>query len=191
LAIIAGERVSGTMMSEFAFTVPETVTFEEAIALTQSILDKMQAGELSPDAIAAAISELVKTKNGARGFFVNYLTSESTIADNPSQEVVQALQSNPDTVSELLVKNLAMSAGMAITHRRNDNQEMAEGSDRVRSRTARIIELVKLPQVYQQAKSLLESAITGEGEYKSFLAKWGYDAEQRQVISEELQQILN
>ncbi|MEP0787537.1 hypothetical protein NDI42_00430 [Funiculus sociatus GB2-C1] len=179
------------MMSEFAFTVPETVTFEEAIALTQSILDKMQAGELSPDAIAAAISELVKTKNGARGFFVNYLTSESTIADNPSQEVVQALQSNPDTVSELLVKNLAMSATMAITHRRNDNQEMAEGSDRVRSRTARIIELVKLPQVYQQAQSLLESAITGEGEYKAFLAKWGYDAEQRQVISEELQQILN
>ena len=178
-------------MSEFAFTVPETVTFEEAIALTQSILDKMQAGELSPDAIAAAISELVKTKNGARGFFVNYLTSESTIADNPSQEVVQALQSNPDTVSELLVKNLAMSAGMAITHRRNDNHQMAQSSDRVRSRTARIIELVKLPQVYQQAKSLLESAITGEGEYKSFLAKWGYDAEQRQVISEELQQILN
>lgn len=179
------------MMSEFAFTVPETVTFEEAIALTKSILDKMQAGELSPDAIAAAISELVKTENGARGFFVNYLTSESTIADNPSQEVVQALQSNPDTVSELLVKNLAMSAGMAITHRRNDNHQMAQGSDRVRSRTARIIELVKLPQVYQLAQSLLESAITGEGKYKAFLAKWGYDAEQRQVISQELQQILN
>ncbi|MFE1744101.1 hypothetical protein [Coleofasciculus sp. H7-2] len=177
-------------MSGSAFTVPEKVTFESAIALTQSLLSQMQAGELSEAQIAEVVGKLVKTENGARGFFVTYLTSEGTIADNPSAAVVQALQSNPDTVSELLVKNVAMSAAMAVAHHRNGNEEMAQSSQRVRSRTTRIIELVELPSVYELSQKLLESAVTGEGSYKAFLERWGYDAEQRQVISEALEQII-
>ncbi len=114
-------------------TVPESVTFQEAIALTQSLLSRIEAG-VSPAEIEAGIAELVKSENGARGFFVTYLTSDGNLADNPSPEVVRALQSSPEIVAELLVKNLAMSAAMAVTHRRNGLEEMAQGSDRVRSR---------------------------------------------------------
>jgi hypothetical protein len=168
----------------------ESVTFEEAIALTQSLMSQMEAGELSVQESAEAIAQLVKTENGARGFFVTYLTSEGTLADNPSPEVIQALQSSPDTVAELLVKNLAMSAAMAVAHRRNTNEAMAQGSDRVRSRTTRFIEQVKLPQVNELALALRESAVTGTGTYKTFLQKWGYDAEQRQIICQALDRVL-
>ena len=169
--------------------IPETVTFEEAIALTQSLLSRIEAGELPPGEIEAAITELVKSENGARGFFVTYLPSELTLADNPSPEIVGALQSSPAIVAELLVKNLAMSTAMAVTHHRNGNEQMAQGSERVRSRTTRLIQLVELPAVRELSQKLLESATTGVGRYKSFLERWGYDAEQRQVICQAFQQL--
>jgi hypothetical protein len=171
-------------------SIPESVTFEEAIAFTQSLMSQIEAGEVSPSEIRNAIAQLVKSENGARGFFVTYLTSPGTLADNPSPEVVQALQSSPDTVAELLVKNLAMSAATAVTHRRNNNEQMAQGSDRVRSRTIRLIEQLELPQVRERSLALHESATTGEGTYKTFLQRWGYDAKQRQIICEALEQVV-
>ncbi len=170
--------------------IPESVTFEEAIALTQSLLSQQQAGELSQQQAGDAIAQLIKTANGARGFFVTYLTSEGTLADTPSPDLIQALQSSPDTVAELLVKNLAMSAAMAVTHRRNGDEQNAQGSDRVRMRTLRLIEQIELSQVHDIALALRESAVTGAGTYKTFLQTWGYDAEQRQIISQVLDRVI-
>lgn len=171
-------------------TIPEAVTFEEAIALTQSLLSTMEAGELSNQEFAEAIAQLVKSENGARGFFVTYLTSEGTLADNPSPELICALQSSPDTVAELLVKNLAMSAAIAMTHRREGNEEIAQGSDQVRSRTIHLIEQTEMLEVGEFATQLHESAATGEGAYKAFLQQWDYDAQQRQEICDALEQII-
>ena len=170
--------------------IPESVKFEDAIALTESLMSKLAAGELSQAEFADAIADLVQTENGARGFFVTYLTSEGSIADQPSPEVLQALQSSPDTVPELLVKNLAMSAAMVITHRRNNNEDMAQGSDRVRVRTSQIIAQIQLPQIRELALALRESTITGEGNYKIFLQRWQYDAEQREVIRQAIDNII-
>lgn len=176
-------------MSSFSLEVPEAVTFEQAIALTQALLSQAEAGVTQPE-IATVIAELVKTENGARGFFVTYLTSDLPMADNPSPFVVQALQSNPDVVAELLVKNLAMSAAQAEFHHRNQKEDMAQGSERISRRTARLIELVDLPAVDERGQKLLESAATGEGSYKAFLDRWGYDAHQRQIIYQALKQVL-
>lgn len=169
--------------------VPETVTFEQAIAITQSLLSQVEAGIQEPE-IAAVISKLVETENGARGFFVTYLTSESSLADNPSPAIVQALQTSPEVVA-LLVKNLAMSAAQVVFHRRNQNEEMAQASERVRQRTAHLIELVELAAVRDRIDKLLQTLARGEGEYKAFLERWGYDIEQRQAISQALQQVIS
>lgn len=173
-------------MSNSPLEVP--VTFEQAIAQTQALLSQAEVEE-SPE-IVAAIAELVKTESGARGFFATYLTSAS-IADNPSIPVIQALQSNPDVVADLLIKNLAMSAAQAVFHRRNHKEDLAEASEQVRQRTARLIKLVNMPAVYDCSEKLLASATTGEGSYKGFLERWGYDAEQRQVICKALQQVIS
>jgi len=170
--------------------IPEDMTFQDAIALTQSLMTQLSSGELSPVDAASAIAQLVQTQNGARGFFVTYLTAEDSLADHPSPEIIQSLQSAPDTVAELLVKNLAMSTGMAITHRRNQNQEMAQGSDRVRRRTIQLIETVNLPQVQDKAVALRESTITGQGKYKAFLERWQYDAQQREMIRQTLDRVI-
>jgi hypothetical protein len=176
-------------MSQSSLEVPAAVSFEQAIALTESLLSQIEAGSLSEADIATAISALVKTENGARGFFVTYLTSASSAADSPSAAVVEALRSSPEIVSELLVKNLAMSTAQAIFHRRQQKEDMAKGSEQVSRRTTKLIQLVDLPQVRDRAQQLMQSAKTGEGNYKGFLERWNYDAEQKQAICQALEQI--
>jgi len=177
-------------MNSSSLEVPATVTFEQAIDLTQSLLSQAEASASELE-IAAAIAQLVKTENGARGFFVTYLTSEAPSADHPPASIVQALQSSPDIVAELLAKNLAMSTAQAVFYRRNQQEEMIAGSQRVSKRTARLIKLVDLPSVYERCQKLMESAATGEGSYKAFLERWSYDAQQRQAICQALQQVLS
>lgn len=178
-------------MCSFPLEVPEQVSFKQAIALTQSLLSCIEAGEVSELEIAAFIDNLVKTENGARGFFVTYLTSDTALADHPSKSIVEGLQSNPDTVAELLVKNLAMSAAQTLHHRRHQDEKMAQSSEQVQQRTTYLIKLVDLPAVRDRSQKLLESASTGEGIYKDFLERWGYDAEQRQTMCEALQQVIS
>lgn len=177
-------------LSDVTSASPE-ITFEEAIATTQALLEQMAQGNLSEADIEAAIATLVSTENGARGFFVTYSTDDRELADHPSPAVYRALQSSPDIVAELLVKNLAMSSAMAVTHRRNDNEVMAQGADRVRSRMMRLIDQLELPQILERAQKLHETTATGVGEYRAFLERWNYDAEQRQVIQEALLPIIH
>jgi hypothetical protein len=155
-----------------------SISFEQAIAYTENLFNQ----DLPPDPeFQQAIADLVSTDNGARGFFVYYLTNE--IADRPTESVIQALRSVPIPSAELLVKNLVMSTAMAIAHKRNDDQAMALSSQRVRDRTANLIKLVNLSEVKTIADLMHESAESGVGEYANFLTKWGYDSEQRAAIA--------
>jgi hypothetical protein len=170
--------------------VSNSITFEEAIALTESLLEQMSDGKLNDSEIQNTITELVKTENGARGFFVTYLTSDRTLADNPSSEVVEALKTSPEIISELLAKNLAMSSAMAVTHRRNNDEESAKGSDLVCQRTRKIVQKMPITLVLERIKEIQESAATGQGKYITFLKRWGYDEEQKQVIQKTLSEVM-
>ncbi len=167
-------------------TIPESITFEQAISFTQSFLSEAQS-ELS----ASEIAQLVKTENGARGFFATYLTSDSALASCPTPEIIQALRSQKEIVSELLVKNLAMSTAQALFHRRRQDEEMARASQRVQERTAQLIKLVDLDLVYEKSQQLIETIKTSSGSYQAFLERWNYDFEQKQAINEAMQQLTN
>lgn len=173
-------------MVESVFPIPEGVTFEQAIGLSQSLLAQMEQGLSEPE-IEQAVAGLVSSENGARGFFVTFLSGGGALADQPSAAVVRALRSSPDIVAELLVKNLAMSTAMAITHRRKQNEAMAVGSDQVKQRTTQLLNLTQLAPVPGKAQALIESATTGVGRYQTFLERWSYDDEQKAAIVHSLQ----
>ncbi len=187
--VLSSPPVSSLTMLESAFAVPMTVTFEQAITLTQSLLDQLADQALLDAELEVAVSQLVQHENGARGFFVSYLTDPRPLADTPSAGLVQALRSAPEPVAELLVKNLAMATAMAITHRRNQNEDMAQGSDRVRQRVMGLIQQVQLAQVQTKLAQMQASLETAGGPYQDFLERWGYDAEQRQAIAQTLSQL--
>ena len=164
-------------------SIPNDVTFERAIALTQSLMSYMEQGNISDDEISATIQKLASTLPGARGFFVSYLTDDRPFADRPSEATLAGLASSADIVADLLVKNLAMSSAMVLTHRRRDDETMAKQSERVRNRSGQLIKSLNLPQVAEKLPQLLATAQTGEGTYQSFMQRWNYDEEQREAIA--------
>ncbi|WP_038020804.1 hypothetical protein [Synechocystis sp. PCC 7509] len=151
-------------------TIPEPLNFASAIAYTQELLAQSKIS-------ASEISQLVKTEDGARGFFVTYLTSDFAM----SEEIIVGLRSHPKIVSELLVKNLAMSTAQQLFHRRRQDENMTFSSQRVQERTAQLIKLVDLDLVYEKLQQMIASIDTG-GDYQAFLERWNYDDEQKQAI---------
>lgn len=166
-----------------------SISFPQAIATTQSLINQMAIGELSEEEVTKQITILVNNKQGARGFFVAYLTGELPLADNPSMGVINALKSAPDLVGELLVKNVAMSTAMAITHQRNNDEANAQGSQLVSQRSTNLIKQLNLDSVTDELNKLKVTLATGKGSYQEFLQKWGYDREQKEMIAQAIAEI--
>jgi hypothetical protein len=173
------------MAAESGFIVPENLSFEAAIALAQDLVDCMAAGTIGEAALESAIAALVATENGARGFFVTYL-SDSRPATDPTPALINALKTSPAIVASLMVKNLVMSTAMAITHQRNQNERAAQGSDQVKTRSAEIIDALRSPELTTEAAALIHSIDTNSGSYQAFLDRWGYDTEQKQAMRQSL-----
>lgn len=167
--------------------VESAITFEAAIAKTQDLLEQIAQAQISPEQAGAEIADLVKSQNGARGFFVTYLTDERPFADQADPAVVAALATSPETVAELLVKNLVMSTAMIIAHRRNQDEPNAQGSEQVQQRTAALISALQNPLLAEKIADLYHSLQTGAGDYATFLDRWGYDPEQRAAMAAALE----
>jgi hypothetical protein len=174
---------------ELQFHVPADVSFPQAIALAEEIL----ALPIDPnDAVQSqAIAALLQTSNGARGFFVTFLTGDAPLADAPTASVIRALRSAPTIVADLMVKNLAMSTAMALTHQANGDAAQAAGSARVQARSANLITQLQLPELQTQLQQL-QASLPSEvgGEYADFLTRWGYDTPQRQAIAQAIAPLL-
>jgi hypothetical protein len=165
-----------------------SISFENAIQQTQDLLTQIEF--LDANTITQKLTELVSTENGARGFFVTYLTSDLSYTEYPSLEVITALKTSPILVNELLVKNLAMSTAMVIYHRKQGDEENARGSERVQEKTGQLIKQLLSPELGEKLQQLATSLNREQGEYQAFLERWGYDDCQRQAIAEIIQTFL-
>ncbi|HEY9689561.1 MAG TPA: hypothetical protein V6D46_06165 [Coleofasciculaceae cyanobacterium] len=185
-----------------AATQPEAMTFEAAIDLTQTWLDQWAAGAWTPEQFVAAVAPLVTTPAGARGFFVVYLTDDRPLVDHPPEGLVAALAQAPAIVLDLLVKNLAMSAAMAITHDRAGDAAMAERSRHTSQRSGDLLNHLDryftdtsgaaevagstgaepAPSVTALLDQLRSSITDQTGPFVAFLERWGYDEVQRRAI---------
>lgn len=162
----------------------KNITFEEAIGLTEKFIKEIpQLSELEKEAI---VSSLVISENGARGFFVTYLTNDNSLVDEKSSGILAGLETSPEIISELLIKNVAMSTAMKITHERNNNLEMAQKSARVTQRSLNLINQLSLSEIKEKIELLIKTIQEEKGVYQEFLNRWGYDHEQKQAIHTQL-----
>lgn len=171
-------------------TTNESLSFPQAIQATQLLMDQINAQQLDETTIEKEVSTIVNTKNGGRGFFVAYLTSDLSLPDQPSKGIINGLKSSIAIVSELLVKNLAMSAAMTVTHDRNNDFKNVQGSQKVHQRTTYLIQQIKQDLVKQELKKLNATITTGQGDYHDFLERWGYDLEQQNAIQKAIMNVL-
>jgi hypothetical protein len=171
-------------MSASILPVPNHIKFDEAIELTQTFLSQLKANELTSPQIQDFVGALVQTANGARGFFVTYLTSIDPICDEPLAEIIAALHAHPEIAADLLVKNIAMSTAQQLYHQRRNDPDMVASSATVAMRTTTIVQQLNLPHIQNLCRELVDTIHTGTGSYRDFLTRWGYDEEQKNAIAQ-------
>ena len=162
-------------------------TFKQAMEASMIWCKSWENEEISDEVISDRIGELIKTLEGARGFFVVSLSIDCPLMDRFPDPLIFQLRRSGEIVVDLTVKNLAMSSAMLIEHR-NNKDPLENQSKRIKNRCIELLKLLDSKQVKKRLDLLLD-ATKGEGEDLQFFDKWGYNEEQINAISESIYQV--
>ena len=162
-------------------------TFKEAMQASMLWCKSWENDEISDEVISDRIGELIKTVEGARGFFVVSLSIDCALMDRFPDALIFQLRSSGEIVVDLTVKNLAMSSAMIITHRKNNNPQEIQ-SEKIKIRCIELLKLLDSNQVKKRLDVLLD-ATKGNGTDLKFLDKWKYNEEQIRAISESIYEV--
>src|SRR5271154_4871166 len=194
------------------------LTFEEAIERAKDLLEKCGVKLLSGAEVSDGVEQLVATASGARGFFAYYLTSDLQIAETHLDAVIEGLSRSQQFVVELVAKNLVMSSAMVVTHKKNQSEQLLEGSERVIRRLHTLAPRIWSDKLLHHLESMLyaidkvrsqqpePAALPSRDDesstnlldlnretiraQESFLRKWGYDNTQLESARQSLLALL-
>ena len=159
-------------------------TFKEAMQASMLWCKSWENDEISDEVISDRIGELIKTVEGARGFFVVSLSIDCPLMDRFPDALIFQLRNSGEIVVDLTVKNLAMSSAMIVTHHKNKDPQKIQ-SERIKGRCIELLKLLDSTQVKKRLDVLLD-ATKGNGTDLKFLKKWSYNDEQINAISESI-----
>ena len=162
-------------------------TFKEAMQASMLWCKSWENDEISDEVISDRVGELIKTVEGARGFFVVSLSIDCPLMDRFPDALIFQLRSAGKIIVDLTVKNLAMSSAMVIKHRKNNDPQEFQ-SERIKIRCIELLKLLDSNQVKERLNVLLD-ATKGNGEDLQFFNKWNYNNEQINEIYESIHKI--
>ena len=162
-------------------------TFKEAMEATIIWCKSWEDDQISDEVISDRVGELLKTVDGARGFFVVSLSIDCPLMDRVPDALIFQLRNSGEIVVDLTVKNLAMSSAMVITHREN-NDILEMQSERIKIRCIELLKLLDSNKVKKRLDVLLE-ATKGNGKDLKFLNRWGYNYQQINAITESIYEV--
>jgi hypothetical protein len=164
------------------------LTFHQSIENSRELIEKLESKTLPDSQARKEISELLSDMATARGFFVSLLTGDWSFGITIPAIVVETIKTNPGHAYTLLTRNLVMSCATAVTHKRSEQPDLAEGSDRVAERSAYIIlkldnaeilnELLDIKCACEDKLNNSDPTDHDTGTYRAFLERWSYDLEQ-------------
>ncbi len=163
-------------------------TFEQAINASLLWCNAWDQGELSDEVLAQRVSELLVSKNGARGFFAISLASDCPLMDRLPDVLIVEIRAAGKPIVDLIAKNLAMSTAMSVHHSRQKDFTQKESSERVKERCIELLRSLETSNVKERLQLLLD-ATKGKGIDVQFLEKWGYDDQQKQAIASSIHSI--
>lgn len=185
-------------------TTPSQNRFVESMQLSAAWLSSWETGELSDEVLADRVVDLVRDRDGARGFFVVAMTSEIPLLDRQPEALLGALRQAGEPVVDLTVRNLVMSSAMAVHHARHDDRSQLEGSQRVRQRAAELLRQLAPDRVRRRLEPMLSAARLGAEDTSAgrpsglpeavrddlaMLRRWSYDQAQLEAIASSLEQL--
>ena len=170
-------------MNEKAINLKET-SFTQAINISAQWCKEWEEDLLSEEVLADRIAELIKTKNGLRGFFAYALSDKDCLLlDKLPFSLIFKLNEGGDAVVEIIVKNLIMSTAQIIIHQINNNHEYEITSEIISDRCKAILRLLETKLVTKTVSQVLKNLdIMGN----SFDNSIKYDSEQKEFIKKQI-----
>ena len=118
-------------------------SFKQAINISAQWCKDWEEELLSEEVLADRVAELIKTKNGLRGFFAYALSDRDCyLLDKlPLSLVYKLIECGKDVV-EIVLKNLIMSSAQIIVHQRDNNIEYKQASENISERCKGILRIL-------------------------------------------------
>ncbi|CAE8584298.1 unnamed protein product [Polarella glacialis] len=181
-------------------------SFMASASYAGSLCAALEAGK-SGEEYSVRLAAMLAHSDGARGFFVTYLTEPSleTLADSPSglsPLVVEALRGVDTTViTSLAIMNVAMPTATALAHEANGDLELAQNSARTARRGSRVLQVLANDQstgpatrseldACRAAAAAWPETAAGDTQWRPFFKRWRYGENQLRAIGEALDQVL-
>ena len=158
-------------------------SFIQAINISAQWCKEWEEDLLSDEVLADRIAELIKTKNGLRGFFAYALSDKDCfLLDKLPFSLIYKLNEGGKTVVEIVVKNLIMSSAQIIIHRRENNDEYEITSENISERCKAILRLLETQLVTKTVNQILKDLDTMGNSLNNSTK---YDLEQKNFIKKQ------
>ena len=159
-------------------------SFTQAISISEQWCREWGEDLLSEEVLADRIAELIKTKNGLRGFFAYALSDKDCLLlDKLPFSIVFKLIERGQEVVEITVKNLIMSSAQIIVHQRQKNIAYKLISENISERCKGILRLLDTELV---TKSINEVIRDLDNLGNSFDNSTKYDEKQKEFIKKQI-----
>ena len=115
-------------------------SFIQSINISNEWCKEWEENLLSDEVLSDRISELIKSKNGLRGFFAYALSDiDCTLLDKLPTSIIYTFRQKGEALVEITVKNLIMSAAQSIYHHKNNNIQFSEKSENICERCINLL----------------------------------------------------
>jgi len=159
-------------------------SFTQAINISAQWCKEWGEDLLSEEVLADRISELIKTKNGLRGFFAYALSDKNCfLLDKLPSSLIFKLNEGGESVVEIVSKNLVMSSAQIIIHRRENNHEYEITSANISDRCKGILSLLETKLVTKTVNEVIKDL---DNMGNSFDNSVKYDSEQKEFIKNQI-----
>jgi len=159
-------------------------SFPQAINISAQWCKEWQEDLLSEEVLADRIAELIKTKNGLRGFFAYSLTDiDCHLLDQLPFSLMFKLNERGQDVVEIIVKNLIMSSAQVIFHERENNLEYKSNSENISERCKGILRLLDTNLVTKSINKIIKNL---DNLGNSFDNSTNYDDQQKEFIKSQV-----
>ncbi|MDZ4832505.1 MAG: hypothetical protein SGJ27_01765 [Candidatus Melainabacteria bacterium] len=178
----------------------ENLTFHQSIEASRELIEKLESKTLPEDQAREEIGALLSDMATARGFFVSLLTGDWKFGNKIPPIVIESIKAKPGHSYTLLARNLVMSCATAVAHKRSEQPNLAEGSDRVAERSAYLIKKIDNADIMSELvdiKCACEERLhegtphaQNSGAYHAFLERWSYDLEQIRAARDSVKNLI-
>ena len=159
-------------------------SFTQAINISAQWCKEWGEDLLSEEVLADRIAELIKTKNGLRGFFAYALSDKDCfLLDKLPFSLMFKLNESGYEVVEIVAKNLIMSSAQIIIHQRDNNHEYRITSEIISDRCKAILRLLETKLVTKTINKMLKDLDTMGNSFDNSIK---YDSEQKEFIKKQI-----